>query len=261
MSLQKIVNGLKFKKLAKQLTDNEFNKFISNLSNIFNDRDLILNVLCGKFATPSNQVKIITKMNEIISKIIQNRKNNIRKTKATKLDQLPSAIIGEIASYLDQREYAKFSRSNSTIFIATNSPNNLKTLKFRNIKRDMFIRDGIPKILAKCKKVENLSFYKTDVTPKITENSENVLPNLVNLSVIGSDVNIEILKHFGPQLAQLHIGYINNSDILDPNQLKQINFTKLEKLHFNLSVNQFDDALIDAAPNVKEIGLSIMLNN
>ena len=108
-SLRQLVDIFKFKNLAKQLTDNEFNQFMANVSKAFNDRNLILNLLSGAFEKPSNQQDIITKMTKMITKIIRNRSNTTQQSSITKVDQLPSQIIGEISSYLYQREYTRFS--------------------------------------------------------------------------------------------------------------------------------------------------------
>ena len=45
-----------------------------------------------------------------------------------KMDELPSPIIGEIASFLSQKEYALFSRCNRSVFTSSNSPNTLQQL-------------------------------------------------------------------------------------------------------------------------------------
>ena len=88
-SAQELVVILQFKKLAKQLTDNEFNVFMANVSKVFDHREYLLNLLCNKFNKPSNTIEIINKMTKMITKIIQNRcnTNNDNNSKCNKCKQ------------------------------------------------------------------------------------------------------------------------------------------------------------------------------
>ena len=92
--------AVKFRPLAKQLTDTEFNVFISKLTKLYG-KEIIFSSLFNSFA-PSLQ----SNMNDdiyiyIISNIIESRKiKDKQKPKPSKIDELPSPLIAEIGSYV-----------------------------------------------------------------------------------------------------------------------------------------------------------------
>ena len=126
--LQRLLQVIKLKQLAKVLSYEEFEQFKTYVSQITNDQNFIMNVLYGK-STNTYNPESIDKMIKIISKIIQSRTHhsdeNVQSSAKYCIDDLPSPIIGEISSYLKQRSYSSFTRCNRIIFIITNSPNRL----------------------------------------------------------------------------------------------------------------------------------------
>ena len=82
---------------------------------------------------------IIGQFKQIINNIILNRikgdKNKVSiLTGNGKIDDLPSQLIGEIGSYLDQNSYTKFTRCNRSLFISLSSPNTLQSIKISKFK-------------------------------------------------------------------------------------------------------------------------------
>merc|ERR1712003_97043 len=49
------------------------------------------------------------------------------------MESLPSSIIGEVASYQDQKSYAYFSRISRRVFVGSNSPNRLLELDLKAV--------------------------------------------------------------------------------------------------------------------------------
>ena len=132
-----VTKVVQFKTLSLQLTDTEFAQFFSRLTQQCG-RELILKVLCTQFLKPRSpdnptgnaDDSFLDDMQRIASNIIQSRapKDIQQQSRITKVDELPSPLIGEIASYSSQRSYARFSRTNRSIFVSTNAPNRLTKL-------------------------------------------------------------------------------------------------------------------------------------
>ncbi len=126
-----VARVIKFKMLSKQLTNNEFTRFLSRLSASC-DREIILQLLCNPFMpgkTANFKEEIVDQMVNITSNIIRSREvTDIEQRNISKIDEIPSALIGGIASYLRQCEYAYFSRSNRALFVSCNTPNTLTTI-------------------------------------------------------------------------------------------------------------------------------------
>ena len=62
--------------------------------------NVIGGLLCGQFPKPSDRINIIN-----VDNIVRN-KTNTQQPSITKVDQLPTPIIGEIASYLNPNDYS-----------------------------------------------------------------------------------------------------------------------------------------------------------
>ena len=134
--LSNVVSVVKFKKLANQLTSIEFDQFLSKFTQN-NGKESILKLLCSQFiksTSINNHQLLLDNMIQIVSNIIQTRKTkDIPQANITKIDELPSPLIGEIGSYLNQKEYSIFTRANRTIYVNGNTPNTLKTIALCNI--------------------------------------------------------------------------------------------------------------------------------
>eukprot|EP01083_Nonionella_stella_P047885 128176_1 len=125
--MSRVVNVIKFRLLAETLSTDEFHQFIFNTIQT-SGRDFILQSLSHlgmNNANANNQH--LTNMIHSISDIIQSRETK-QDERISNVDQVPSIILGEIASYLNQYDYIHFSRSNRAIYIGCNSPNTLQCL-------------------------------------------------------------------------------------------------------------------------------------
>eukprot|EP01083_Nonionella_stella_P164401 543923_1 len=130
MSLIKAIN---FRHLSSQLTLQERLQFLSQL--IHSHTDIIFTSLFQHLSQPK-QVNQVNEFNNRLSNIIQSRKEKPKPlcTRNIKLDQFPRAIIGYVASFLKQRSYIRFSKSNRSIYLGCNSPNTLQRLSLFTLK-------------------------------------------------------------------------------------------------------------------------------
>eukprot|EP01083_Nonionella_stella_P115796 343665_1 len=123
MSLAKVIE---FRHLITQLTSEERVAFLSKLV----DSHMDIYIWSGLFHyfAQSNQLDEVNRFNRSLSDIIQSRKEKPKtiSTRNIKLHQLPRAIVGYTASFLDQWDYIDFSMSNRSIYLGCNSPNTPK---------------------------------------------------------------------------------------------------------------------------------------
>ena len=117
-----LLSSFKYKNLASELTDDEFDQFFISLRRT-KGREFLLDLLCQQ-----QDITLNTEMIQIASSIIQKRETQQQETVHWSLDTLPNAFIGEIASNLYQRDYASLSRVNRTIYIGCNDPNRLLSI-------------------------------------------------------------------------------------------------------------------------------------
>eukprot|EP01083_Nonionella_stella_P285395 971394_1 len=131
MSLTK---AIKFQHLISQLTHEECVGFLSKL--VDSHMNIIVRSLFHHFVKANqNQINQLNSFNESLSNIIQSRKEKPKtiSPRNMKLSQLPRAIIGHTASFLDQWDYLDFSMSNRCIYLGCNSPNLLYELNVEQI--------------------------------------------------------------------------------------------------------------------------------
>ena len=126
-SLSTLVDSIKFQLLVKQLDDDEFDTFLSQLWRR-NGRDTVLQLLRpNKEHNDIPQKELI----QITSTIITERDPSHRNLQPTSnsISGTPSHLIGEIASFLHCRSYVSFSSTNRKMFVDCNSPNRFTKLE------------------------------------------------------------------------------------------------------------------------------------
>ena len=127
MTSQSLVNEIRVAHLAQQMRPNEFYKFVSAVSHTCG-RDVILKALL-KDTTDDQMSEAIGSASDILRSREENGRKKLDKQSISALD---NDMIGSIAMYLNQTDYARFSNSNRAILIACNSPNTLRTIKLRS---------------------------------------------------------------------------------------------------------------------------------
>ena len=111
---------VRFRMLANQLTDAEFLRFLNRFIQM-KGRQILL-----KWIFNSRENENIADLTSIISQIITSRDPNDDDasvpSKNYSLNQLPTALISETASYLKATEYITLSRSCRKIYVSCYSP-------------------------------------------------------------------------------------------------------------------------------------------
>ena len=136
---------IKFRMLSDSLSINEFESFTTRLVNQFDKRSIILTSLFHLFRAQNEKGEInsdLTTTISIISNIIQSRNSKRLKeieskqelTKFT-LHNLPSALIGECASFLPFNQYQVFQKTSRAIFIGCNNP-----ISLQRIDKEIFMK-------------------------------------------------------------------------------------------------------------------------
>ena len=216
--LQRLVHIVKLKNAASKLSDVEYAQLIISASQKFGNRESILNVLCGQ-STKYSDPELINKMHKMITNIIQSRTKNIieQSISHSSIDtNLPSPIIGEVASYLDQKSYARFSRGNRTVFIATNSPNTLTEIdvtSYFRIANLPIILVNHPQIIAFSCRSEHIDQLNSNNAHYNAHHNNN---RVRKAKVISTTSFFRYVRNWNPQ--NLH-------------QQKYINFAELDQLH------------------------------
>eukprot|EP01083_Nonionella_stella_P193787 715290_1 len=134
-----LVNSIKFKLFASQLSATEFDEFLSQVTRS-KGKEVILQLFCSPFLKPTGHYvdfdSLLTDMIAIIHHIIESREPenlDILQIKTGKLEQLPTTLIGAVASFLSVKAYSLFSRTNRAIFLGCNTPNTLTALRLCGI--------------------------------------------------------------------------------------------------------------------------------
>ena len=149
-TMKSLVKVIKLRSMISTLTDEEFNQFMIDILKKCG-RNIFLPPLYDKFM--ENKCQKVLKNNcpnhkkqidyalKIIRQIIRGRQksNNIILLNQTKLDLLPKALIGEIASYLHFHEYINLTVLNRWLFISCNDPNTLRYLELEYIENISYI--------------------------------------------------------------------------------------------------------------------------
>ena len=132
MASSDIVSVIKFISISSQLSDGEIQTFVSRLWRTVG-RDRILQFICTSAPCfPANQryVNILPTASSVASAIIADRDSDDQRCEIfpIQITDLPSCLLGEIASNLEPMEYIAFSKTNRKIFVDSNSPNRFQTL-------------------------------------------------------------------------------------------------------------------------------------
>ena len=122
--MMSLVEAVSFRHLSNQLTASERGEFIARLSNT----NILFDALYTHIATSKNQ-NTAERINSTLSNIIVSRKEKPEsQCDHTSLSSIPRHVVGSIASFLKQREYAWLSQASRSIFLACNSPNHLQEM-------------------------------------------------------------------------------------------------------------------------------------
>ena len=132
MASPDVVSMIRFKNNSAELSDTEMDKLMSRLWPTVG-RNRMLQFLCTSLPNIATNSKyqyadLLPTASDIISKIIEEREPEDEQITSIRLTHLPSSLVGEIASNLQQPDYISFSKTNRKLFIDSNSPNRLRRM-------------------------------------------------------------------------------------------------------------------------------------
>ena len=132
-----LLSVLRFKHLSVQLSDSEYDIFVSKLWRRLG-KEQFSHALCAlhmqkQWAVDRVNVQwdvadMMGSMCDIVSEIRKNRESERNPCTAFDITNLPSSLVGEVASYLSQKSYIALSMTNRKIAVDCNSPNRLQQL-------------------------------------------------------------------------------------------------------------------------------------
>ena len=128
-----LLSVLNFKQISAHLNEAELDAFMSKMWRTVG-REETLQLLCAPFINQSNSnLDALTSMTHIASDIIQCRDSKVPPCATLKIVDIPSSLIGEIASYLLQESYCAFSRASRKLYVDCNSPNRLQEMDLTEV--------------------------------------------------------------------------------------------------------------------------------
>ena len=158
MASPDVVSMIRFKNITAHLSDTEMDKFMSRLwRNV--GRHRVLQFLCTSLPNIIN--------NQEYSDLLPTASGIDEQTHLITLTDLPSCLIGEIASNSDLSEYITFSWTNRKLFVHSNSPNRLKRMDLAQGQYNyMGLRMGY------FRQIEHLSLRLNQIT-ELQRNDQN----------------------------------------------------------------------------------------
>ena len=245
-STNTLVSVLRLKNLNAQLTDSEFDKFISKFKKSIG-REEMMTRLCAQYLNHRGKMDesddALTTTTTITSDIIRDRDSKSSLCTIPNLHNMPSALIGGIASYLYHDEYTKFAMTNRKVYVDCNTPNRLQELalvdtdyrtvplsQFSQLKALHFNLKHISEFkeingrrFGECNQLQTLNVYGDDSTISDIEllinDSSRCFSSIRSLSLSASPiVNPAMFVSLLSKFSKLqHLSLITNDDTHDSN--------------------------------------------
>ena len=191
---------IQFRSLINTLNVKDLGRFTTCLMSQCG-REAILAPFCNQFLETNlnNQnVEIINTAINIIRTILKSRSEaneehqQISRCTEIKLDTIPLPLMGEIGSYLKQKDHASLSKANMTIYIGCNHPNTLQVLDLTNVANYSCIK------FTKYRKVKHLKLGLSNFINLSLQKTDTILRNMTKLSLDGAndddDINLASLS-------------------------------------------------------------------
>ena len=199
---------IKFRSLANELDDTEFDHLIRTFIDLMMNRCGRRVIVTGLFAafteksgkTCKMDAEALTQINEIIEGIIENREETPDIDDgdvSLRLDLLPGALIGELASWLPQRDYVALSVCSRSTYRACNNPTTLRELDFTYKLTDYLADDHRRLIfLERYSKITKLSLNISEIRELRFSPDHLILPHLFSLKIrFGPDCDLSDIEY------------------------------------------------------------------
>eukprot|EP01083_Nonionella_stella_P118658 354311_1 len=184
---------IRFRASVDKLTGTEFDQFILTLMQKCG-RDIIITSLFTMFTSERNRSSqtLDTTLN-IIKQIIESRKTKPKPANSYEItmQSLPSALIGNLASYLYFTDYESFQTVNRTVYIGCNTPNTLRRLDLSQIND--YSQINLAKYLHLTHLSITLNAFNSFILPG---NGETVCNRLQKMTLDGAKRSNADITHF-----------------------------------------------------------------
>ena len=202
----RLVAVLRIRTLIAELSEPEFSAFMSRIWRVVG-REQILSLLFNPLLKQQSSSAVnqnadvnindqssnrLIEITRIASDIIQHRDTKWNPRTKPKITDIPSTLIGEIASFLELAEYISFSKTNRNVFVGCNSPNRLQKLCLKAIQDYGLVP------LRQFPQIKCLEFYLEQISQFTVNNGErfgqcNQLKALVIPGHVGSISGLDVL--------------------------------------------------------------------
>eukprot|EP01083_Nonionella_stella_P118661 354317_1 len=234
---------IRFRASVDKLTGTEFDQFILTLMQKCG-RDIIITSLFTMFTSERNRSSqtLDTTLN-IIKQIIESRKTKPKPANSYEItmQSLPSALIGNLASYLYFTDYESFQTVNRTVYIGCNTPNTLRRLDLSQIND--YSQINLAKYLHLNKLSIRFNAFISNNAFVLPANGETVCNRLQQITFDGEKQTNTDITHF---IAQ--------------NTINTNNVTYLRCKSFGDRQNHFSfdtfTRLLSKFPNIEHLSLS-----
>eukprot|EP01083_Nonionella_stella_P017693 49557_1 len=223
---------IEFTLMLKQLNDNEVMQFVTESMKHFG-ADLIGKLFFNYLMNDSHRTEIKAHT-QCAMDIINARKDKPNLTTSYDcIDQLPSTLIAECASYLPLKEYVLFSRCNRQVFVSTNKP-------FRLYELPLSVSElrRCPRIMSKFKSVKSIRIHI------------NTIGKFINQS-IWEHSSFDKVRLFNCSLDKPPTAFLN-SKMINLNQINHLQLSGFGSCFSDYSCEAFCE-LLSHLQNIKRL--------
>ena len=183
MAVTSVLGAVKFGSLVNKLTGTEFNQFTAHFVQRCGRNawlsPLMSQTLNSKCETNPEHLNIAINLATTIITSRQSANSHLN----IQLDTIPKSLIGEISSYLVQKDHVSFSKSNRSIYIGCNDPNTLQVLDLRRTHDYSRVK------LQRFPRLKQLGLKLTQFNQLLLPSNQKILTNLSQLTLDGDKVN------------------------------------------------------------------------
>eukprot|EP01083_Nonionella_stella_P118659 354315_1 len=234
---------IRFRASVDKLTGTEFDQFILTLMQKCG-RDIIITSLFTMFTSERNRSSqtLDTTLN-IIKQIIESRKTKPKPANSYEItmQSLPSALIGNLASYLYFTDYESFQTVNRTVYIGCNTPNTLRRLDLSQIND--YSQINLAKYLHLNKLSIRFNAFISNNAFVLPANGETVCNRLRRIAFDGANQTDVDISNF-----------ITSQNIINTNNITYLRCTRFGHGRTHFSFDAFTQFLLKF-PNIEHLSL------
>eukprot|EP01084_Bolivina_argentea_P273586 466071_1 len=227
---------IKFRELNDQLSQVEFKEFLLQMTGPTYRKIIISSIFTTFNNNPTTHLQIeqINTLNNIMNQIIESRQDD-EDIKPLKIEYLPKNLIGEIASYLDQKHYSYFIQTNRKLYMNCNQPKTLQQIHINSKTNYKHIN------FAKYSTIKQISFKMKSIQLIVPINMDATAPIIINLLNMTLPIVRNVMMLFlKSSIIKMHAKF----NLLRGSQINKIIFLIIEQLNNAITIAS-NQSLID----------------